>query len=115
MSATSTRTRSARRASQRGRPQLLLVPGDEYLASIEPESLQVLTYCKLSRVSVEVQTSCLPWKSPSCTFIETHTKSYSLNAGRYPVMVMPAKKKIVSESTSAIITTVKEMVSSAGC
>jgi hypothetical protein len=80
-----------RRASQRGRAQLTLVPGDEYLESVEPQSLQVLTYCKLARLPVEVHTACLPWKSPSW---------------KYPVMKLG--NKTVSRSVEDIIAAVKQ-------
>jgi hypothetical protein len=85
-----------RRASQRGRAQLTLVPGDEYLESVEPQSLQVLTYCKLARLPVEVHTACLPWKSPSW---------------KYPVMKLG--NKTVSRSVEDIIAAVKQAVRAA--
>lgn len=114
--------------------QLLVVPGDEYVGSIEPDSLQVLvrealsstscdhgptliilqTYCKLARVPVEVHTACLPWKSPSCKCIHWPTFelwSVLLSLGKFPVLKR-GDKKVVSRSADDIIASIKDCV---GC
>eukprot|EP00731_Ephydatia_muelleri_P026976 Em0018g1076a len=51
--------------------ELFVHSGDETIASVEPESLQILTYLHLSEIpknELTVTTSCLPWKSPTSEY-----------------------------------------------
>ena len=84
------------------------------MSVVHSDCIQFQTYCKLSRVPVEVHTACLPWKSPSCrsrTFLQGITVLMGApHVGKFPVMTQ-AKKKTVSHSADDIITAVKELVS----